>query len=518
MMENFREDLFRLLNQQGFAAVPDVLEKIRNANWTYPAHQFATLVSRGIEPIAALMPDDYITQLKIFIGSMRSSEHPPLYANMPIRPYWFIGRAALLETLHQSLCETEGRIPLVLLRGIGGMGKTTIMQQYLNQNRCLSHFKRIVILRADKQIKSLFIGGVAEALGIDLKQIKEASHLAEIIRRMQLENGPNLLVLDNVNEGDMKELEMMLPHFENTGWTFLITTRTNPDYDGLTVIDVDELEMPDALQLFAWHHTSDNTIKKNPDLLRAHSQQLDKDEQLTYLLAHIQRHTLLTELLAKSARKRGFTPGKLNGLLDEIDKAHPENERWLSLYNSKALQTNISIGAHARKSKEEELAFKTTVSNYISHLFEVDYLITPTGNEKKDRENSNQLQMLHFFSVLTADDIMIKDLHTLWRVAAEGQIEFETRLDTLNQSGWIQSKQALLPENDELQNLSFRMHPLVQEVIYDKLKPDINSVRPLVITITEVLGKASAYPQNYQRYAKSVIDKLNMLKQRETRN
>ncbi|WP_315823906.1 hypothetical protein [Paraflavitalea speifideaquila] len=119
--------------------------------------------------------------------------------------------------------------------------------------------------------------------------------------------------------------------------------------------------------------------------------------------------------------------------------------------------------------------------------------------------------MLRFFSVLPSSDIPIGDLKVLWRVPEEGANVFEDRLDEIKQIGWIQGKQQIEPVELRWQNLAYKMHPLVKEVVYKKLKPDISTCRPLVLTVTEILSGALRNPQAYQGYAESIIDKLDLL-------
>ncbi|WP_315823905.1 hypothetical protein [Paraflavitalea speifideaquila] len=61
-------------------------------------------------------------------------------------------------------------------------------------------------------------------------------------------------MIDNVNERDFEDLRNMRTAFIQTGWKFLITTRTAPDE--FVAMDVDELDMEDAVLLFVYHNTT----------------------------------------------------------------------------------------------------------------------------------------------------------------------------------------------------------------------------------------------------------------------
>ncbi len=55
------------------------------------------------------------------------------------------------------------------------------------------------------------------------------------------------------------------------------------------------------------------------------------------------------------------------------------------------------------------------------------------------------------------------------------------------------------------------MHPLIQEVVYVKLPPDIVNVRPLIKAITQILSKPVNQPIEFTEYAKSIIHKFTFI-------
>jgi Caspase domain len=70
----FKLELNLLLEDNGFSAVPIILERIRNAPYQYNKIVFANLETDGMSPLAAFSPNDYITRLRIFIGSLRKNK------------------------------------------------------------------------------------------------------------------------------------------------------------------------------------------------------------------------------------------------------------------------------------------------------------------------------------------------------------------------------------------------------------------------------------------------------------
>ncbi|MFN0200976.1 MAG: NB-ARC domain-containing protein [Bacteroidia bacterium] len=416
---------------------------------------------------------DFYQRLKVFAHQELSenSSYSILHHKIPLRPSYFIGREKKLQEIHDFFLQNAQKQPILLLSGIGGMGKTTLMQEYLYQRTCQSHFQRIIYVSVDKNLKSAFIAAVAEAFQIDLRTIhRTEDQLATIKNALSRCEGNNLIVIDNLNQSDLDDLRKMKQHFEETKWQYLITTRTQPD--GFRFVSVDELAEEEAYVLFEHHYQP----------------QKDTKEAILALLTHILRHTLLTELLAKVGKKKGLVATQL---LDLLKNGDLKNE---------GLQRTIEIGDNALHGHRQQLS-RTSLHTYLLSLFEPELV---------DAEGQT---MLRFFSVLPSEDMPIGDLKVLWRVEKSEENPFEDRLDELQQSGWLQNKYKARETPDE-QTLAFKMHPLVQEVVYDLLQPNINNVRPLVLTITQILAQPLNFSHSYQRHAKSVIDKLNLLNQK----
>lgn len=421
----------------------------------------------------------------------------PYHYNIPIPPDYILGRERSLDEIHQKLTDVAQRRNVVLLSGIGGMGKTTLLHEYLNRDSCKSYFTYIVAVSVNRNLEDAFITAISNALNLDLsEQLAPDERLEVIIHRMNTLGSRNLLAIDNVNEADYNDLLKIKRTLVRTGWKVLVTTRTSPDE--FEVIKVDELDAEDAFWLFVYHYASDSRLRNTNDLNNYLNNHKIRKEDIRNLLAHIARHTLLTELLAKSGNKKGISVVRLLELLIEQDSKHPELERI------------ITIGAHADNTFRQELS-KTTLHNYILSLFDTDYLVNGTGEQVVDAENEAKATMLRFFSVLPAGDIPIVHLKKLWRVDAADENTFEDRLDELSQIGWIQCKRKNTYPDLYAQNLHYKMHQLIQEVVYIRLKPDTDSCRPLIKTITGVFLRREDDHLAYQHYADVVIKKLKLL-------
>jgi len=437
---------------------------------------------------------DKLVQIKSLLEEMKTIKNDnKLRHNLPVRPYFFLGRKAMLKEIHTYLSHPDERQNILLLSAIGGMGKTTLMQEYLYRAECQDYFQNIIYVFVNNNLQSAFVSTVAGAFALDLKvHPKSEDQLAIVKNELLSQTEKTLVVIDNINEEDRDDLINMTNHFEDTNVKYLITTRTVPD--GYNILQVPELSPTDAMLLFAYHYTTQQISVDIEKSLTNYIQKTDYKSDIKNLLEHILRHTLLIELTAKAANKKGISPSKVLEALKEQDFRNP------------TLQRTINIGTHA---KNKQLT-KQTLRNYILSIFETDYL----RDAQEDTEEAKRATMLRFFSVLPAQEIPIKDLKILWAVEKSLENEFEDRLDDIKQIGWIQGKQELMQTQDFVQNWYYKMHPLVQEVIYEKLTPNIDNVRPLVVTITGVLGKPLNESTEFRPYAKSVIDKLNLLNQK----
>ncbi len=70
-LESFKKELLEQLDENGYAAVPEVLAKIKNSGFEYNKPTFANLNQQGSSKLTSLDPDPFIGQLKVFIGTLK---------------------------------------------------------------------------------------------------------------------------------------------------------------------------------------------------------------------------------------------------------------------------------------------------------------------------------------------------------------------------------------------------------------------------------------------------------------
>ncbi len=211
---------------------------------------------------------------------------------LPGKPDYFIGRDRLLVDLHQQLSHEKS---LLLVNGLGGIGKTTLAQAYIHHNEYAKLYDHIAWVTVKEALASDLVSAMQSALQLELQQQATLEEqLDAVLTALRQIPGQNLLVLDNANHAE--ELTAWQAALKTAGWLILITSRCEPDE--YPKLPVDELPPDDARVLFVHYYAPDD--KTHAEYPGLHD-----------LLNHINRHTLLTELLAKAGRKKGLTPAQI---------------------------------------------------------------------------------------------------------------------------------------------------------------------------------------------------------------
>jgi len=310
------------------------------------------------------------------LGYLKNSYGRPL-PTIPKPPSNFVGRDDLLVEIHDQL----ERCNRLVLNGLGGIGKTTIAQKYVE--RYFDEYNTVAWIF------------IQNGLEQDMVTILQA-HFDDIVfpANTPLEDkfehlvtalgyyydGNNLLVVDNAN--DAEGLLDLVVHLEACGWEALITSRCTLDEEEYKFIQVDELPEEDAIKLFRKYYSLETDVV-----------------ELRVLLAKIDYHTLLIELVAKAGKKKGLSIGQL---LERLDGGLAHED----------LQRTITVGKHADTHK---ISKKAKLHEYIVAMFEPEDL------------DEEQQRILRYFSVLPAVNIPLEHLKTLFEV--ENENEFEDNLD-----------------------------------------------------------------------------------------
>jgi len=190
-----------------------------------------------------------------------------------------IGRKKELKEIDEFLNSSNS---LLLINGIGGIGKSTIASYYLHSQK-------------DKLDYYGFFEGVESFTSelrepLDLKQEKQQDAFMEALAKLRKLEGEKLLVIDDVKgiEENQEDIERIL-ELKNSGYKILLTSREEIEDIELYYLDV--LSMDDAKKLF-------NSIYE-----------IENEVLLEEILEYLDCHTFFVEMTAKTLKsKKTLTP------------------------------------------------------------------------------------------------------------------------------------------------------------------------------------------------------------------
>ena len=328
----------------------------------------------------------------------------------------FVGREEDLRKLMHML---QRESSVLLLNGLGGIGKTTLAKEYVYQHQNeYRHIAWVNILQ-DQNSPDTFSQSAYTALANHIglfsqleipfdREMPEKDRFRTIVAEMNRREGPNLLVLDNVGSS-------ILTYYEDLpkapGWKILATSRQ--ELTPFSTYYLDELPMEEAERLFT--NLYPDGKKYAPDV---------QD-----LLNHIGRHTLTIELLAR--------------LCAEYPSIHPAGI-LKRLQDKQFQQLSQSVWSHHSKREIE-------VYGYLMAAFSLTSL--------SEEELHQLIQWAVLPSVFTDWETILQ----LFKVDSLEVNSFENALRGLRKKGWV---------TREKETGKYRCHQLIQEVIRYKFPPE----------------------------------------------
>ena len=192
-----------------------------------------------------------------------------------------VGREKILETILPML---EGEKRLALVSGLGGIGKTAVMQRVCNDLKEKGNYVAWIDCGSSLKEDLLPIG---DAFGIHDEEPDTAYKKILSAVKTQLD-GSLYLFMDNLarklNNEELADLNSLNAHI-------MVTSRQKNS--AFPSVDLDVLEPEDALTMFFKYYNGDSA---RPYI-----------KQIRDIVASVERHTLLVELLAKAAARTGGT-------------------------------------------------------------------------------------------------------------------------------------------------------------------------------------------------------------------
>jgi len=290
----------------------------------------------------------------------------------------FVGRKEELQKVDDLLNQNS---MLLLLNGIGGIGKSTLASYYLNQKK--DEYDYYGFVQVNKDIKLSFVSAFNTSLNLQSEKIDDL--FAEIMSKLNNldKTKKKLLIIDDVKEMDNQKDEInTLMTLKNNGFQILFTSRESKD----SLISpkhchfLDRMTTEDARELF---------LNYFPTVEIAKVDRVIKD--------YLDYHTLFIEITAKTLSQRKRTLS-LDKMIEKFD-----NGEFASI----------------QKSKDESF------NQFLNDLFSDDKIL----------QDEETLLFLKRFSVLPSIEISFEDLYKF--LVCEDEEKLELLLNELVDNGWL---------------------------------------------------------------------------------
>ncbi|MEL6660935.1 MAG: tetratricopeptide repeat protein, partial [Bacteroidota bacterium] len=343
----------------------------------------------------------------------------------PLREEEFIGRQQDLERLEKALEESTR---VVLVNGMGGIGKTTLATAYAQLHK--ADFQHVAWLEITEGITTSILSDAVLTINLGLSLTGDAEQDVKMIFN-ELNNlpGPSLLIIDNADE----ELSSYRKYLPQSPWQVLITSRENLNFAQKVALDI--LTPEAARELFYTHYHLDRN-----------------DTILEEILETVEYHTLTIELLAKIAQDCNIQP------LHKIKK----------LLQERGLAIGRQVSITAAHSGDERIEY---LFPYLQAIFELG-----------DDYTESQIQLLQRFVGLPPIPIETTFLLGLLvdnQVYEEASDQVRVDLRTLARKGLL--------IHDQVNN-TYKIHRVIQEVVRLEYVANYEVLEGLINVVMELLS------------------------------
>lgn len=300
---------------------------------------------------------------------------------------------------------------LILLHGIGGIGKSCITLAYIEKYK--NRYQHIQHVYFEKSIKRTILKLSFYGLEEEDKTEDEKFHLR--MEKLYSYSSDTLLVIDNMDI-ELEELDNEnYQKLTRSKIHILITSRyTNFFEINENIIKIDQLSPEGQMDLFDYHYQ-----KKRTSL---------EDDFIKKIFRQIDGHTLLIELIAKTMRDGDIDAQEM---LDILDGSTEDTENIISI----AKDQNI---------------IQSTMDQYVNRLFDISSL------------DDEEIDTLRLLSLVPLEGISRKLFRKLLGKRNNTTI-------SLTQSSWV------ITELDSGNEFRLRLHPIICRTVIGKTQPDFQN-------------------------------------------
>lgn len=324
---------------------------------------------------------------------------PRIYSSKIEKPKFVFGRENELYQLNKCLKHSNGSSISII--GTGGIGKSTLIRQYIAQFR--NEYDTVLYLQFQNSLEQTICDDYTLQISTVRRQEREKLHqyfyrkLATL--RQLIYHKKAILVIDNVTG----EVDKTLCDILEVGWSVILVSREKLSYNFDHVIKVEEISNErDLTKLFVSNLAREITNQEIP--------------YVKEMIQQVQGHTLVIELIAKQIASSHFTIEQANELVK---------------------QYGFSMMAKEKVSYEKDrLTYMATIGTIIDELFQVDSLT----DEKK--------VILKIGSILGVHGMNIHLYQTLLQLSTKDSI------NQLIKEGWL-----------SLEKEKIGMHPVIKEAV-----------------------------------------------------
>jgi hypothetical protein len=205
-------------------------EEVQRVYQTFESlEQFATAAAIAIGKLAPQLEQRELAVRSSAIAT--AAENPmqlQVLSNIPINvPLHFLGRDQDLAAIDTALKRSQGRVAITALRGLRGVGKTTLAAAYAEQHRASYRATWWIRAETESTMRADLVG-LGVGLGWIAAQAAEEPALETVMQRLSQEGNGILIVYDNAKHADE-----VRPYLPRSGVAQIIVTSNAPDWRGV---------------------------------------------------------------------------------------------------------------------------------------------------------------------------------------------------------------------------------------------------------------------------------------------